>query len=134
MEEAAFDAAFTFLYSPRVGTPAADWYDESQHEIVQERFERLVEYQNELSLRSNRAMEGRIVEVLVDGESRRDPSVLSGRTHDDRLVNFGSVQKDLRGGAGDTPPLLPTAGPGDVVRVLVKKAGPFSLDGEIIRE
>jgi len=71
MEEAQFDAAFTFLYSPRVGTPAADWYEESQEEIVRKRFQRLVEYQNECSLASNKKLEGQVVEVLVDGFSRR---------------------------------------------------------------
>ena len=75
MEEAA--DAFYFPLQPARGYARRDWYDESQHEIVQERFERLVEYQNELSLRpTGRWREN--CQVLVDGESRRDPSVLSG--------------------------------------------------------
>ncbi len=127
MKEAQFDAAFTFLYSPRVGTPAAKWYDESERAIVQERFERLVEYQNELSLRSNKALERKVVEVLVDGESRRDPAILSGRTHDDRLVNF----KGLLSGSDEHETDSGAIRSGDVVNVLIERAGTFSLDGTL---
>ncbi|HHW92990.1 MAG TPA: tRNA (N6-isopentenyl adenosine(37)-C2)-methylthiotransferase MiaB [Clostridiaceae bacterium] len=132
MEEARFDAAFTFLYSPRVGTPAADWFDESQHEVVRERFMRLVEYQNECSLASNKALEGQVLDVLVDGKSRRDETILSGRTHDDRLVNFAGVlsgssacQKSWPNEVFDSARI----DRGDIVRVLIERANVNSLDG-----
>ncbi len=131
MEEAQFDAAFTFLYSPRVGTPAAEWYDESEQDVVRERFMRLVEYQNGCSLASNKAKEGKVVDVLVDGRSRRDDMILSGRTHDDRLVNFAGAlsynalcRDDSRDGINR----------GDVVRVAIERANINSLDGKMMRE
>ncbi len=136
MEEAQFDAAFTFLYSPRVGTPAADWYDESQQEIVRERFKRLVEYQNECSLASNKKLEGQVVEVLVDGISRRDETILSGRTHDDRLVNFpGLLMSNFTcQECSSNGVFVPhEVNRGDVVQVMIESAGMYSLDGRQIQ-
>lgn len=132
MEEAQFDAAFTFLYSPRVGTPAAQLYDASEQDAVQERFRRLVEYQNTCSLASNKKLEGKIVAVLVDGMSRRDDKILSGRTHDDRLVNFPGLLTD-NPSCGDHASACNTGREnvhrGDVIRVSVESAGIYSLDG-----
>lgn len=124
MEEARFDAAFTFLYSPRQGTPAARLYDAQERDLIQARFERLVDLQNRLSLESNTALVGRQVDVLIDGPSRRDPDILSGRTPDDRLVNFSaapgmSLQDDC---------LMP----GVFTRVKIEKAGSFSLEGKAL--
>ncbi|NLB50626.1 MAG: tRNA (N6-isopentenyl adenosine(37)-C2)-methylthiotransferase MiaB [Clostridiaceae bacterium] len=126
MEEARFDAAFTFLYSPRSGTPAASLYDQGDRDLVQGRFERLVELQNQISLESNRSLLGKTVEVLLDGPSRRDPRILSGRTRDDRLVNVSfddstSLQAD---GTDHVNPYV-----GSFVRVKIVKAGSFSLEG-----
>lgn len=137
MEEAQFDAAFTFLYSPRVGTPAADWYEESHEEIVRKRFQRLVEYQNECSLASNKKLEGQVVEVLVDGFSRRDETILSGRTHDDRLVNFSGLLTSSFTCQECSPNevVVPhEVNRGDVVQVLIESAGIYSLDGKLIQD
>ena len=126
MEEARFDAAFTFLYSPRSGTPAASLYDQGDRDLVQGRFERLGALQNQISLESNRSLLGKTVEVLLDGPSRRDPRILSGRTRDDRLVNVSfddstSLQAD---GTDHVNPYV-----GSFVRVKIVKAGSFSLEG-----
>ncbi len=137
MEEARFDAAFTFLYSPRAGTPAADLYDETKEEIVRERFTRLVEYQNECSLASNKTLEGKVVDVFVDGVSRRDEMILSGRTHDDRLVNFPGVlsgNNSARTLQRDGTDSLGEVNRGDVVRIMIENAGIYSLDGKLIQE
>ncbi|MGI6613314.1 MAG: tRNA (N6-isopentenyl adenosine(37)-C2)-methylthiotransferase MiaB [Fastidiosipila sp.] len=126
MEEVRFDAAFTFIYSPRSGTPAASRHQASDRPAVQERFERLVELQNRISLESNRALIGRKVEVLVDGPSRRDPEILSGRTRDDRLVNFSLDDiTSLHGKDGRHHDLLA----GSFVPVEIEEAGSFSLLG-----
>lgn len=131
MEEVRFDAAFTFIYSPRVGTPAADWFDESLQDIVRERFMRLVEYQNECSLASNKALEDKILDVLVDGKSRRDDAVLSGRTHDDRLVNFAGVLRDNASCHCDS---FAEVCRGDIVRVAIEHANVNSLDGRLVKD
>ena len=88
---ARFASAFTFQYSPRPGTPAATLPDQVPKAVVQERYERLVALQEEISWAANRALEGRVVEVLVSsGEGRKDGATrrLSGRARDGRLVHF----------------------------------------------
>ena len=126
MEELRFDAAFTFIYSPREGTPAASSYQESVHPLVQERFERLVEVQNRISLESNSALVGLTVDVLTDGPSRRDPRILSGRTRDDRLVNFSIDDMTSLQGLGTCHELSLA---GRFVPVKIERAGSFSLEG-----
>jgi tRNA-2-methylthio-N6-dimethylallyladenosine synthase len=121
MEAAQFDAAFTFIYSPRVGTPAAEMIDVNDRATIQARFERLVDLQNRLSLASNERFVGQTVTCLVDGPSRRDPAVLSARTRDSRLVNF-TVPDDR------TPPA-----PGDWVVVAIERVGAFSMEGTACR-
>jgi tRNA-2-methylthio-N6-dimethylallyladenosine synthase len=90
--EAAFDAAFTFVYSPRPGTEAAEMSDRFvPREVAARRMERLRAVVERSSLNGNRARIGRIEEVLVEGPSRRDPSRLTGRTRQNRLVHFQSA-------------------------------------------
>lgn len=129
MEQIRFDSAFTFIYSPRVGTPAADWYDSEGREEVQERFERLVKLQNEHSLQSNQKMIGQILEVLCEGESSADKEILSGRSADNRLVNF----RPLKIGEETKNPDKGSTGnsrEGEFISVLVTNAKTFSLEGE----
>lgn len=85
---AQFDSAFTFIYSPRQGTRAADMDDQVDIDIKKERLSRLTDVQKEISGRKNLLFKDRIVEVLVEGASKNDPDTLSGRTRDNRLVNF----------------------------------------------
>jgi tRNA-2-methylthio-N6-dimethylallyladenosine synthase len=121
VEASRFSSAFTFQYSPRPGTPAADLPDQLPKEVVQERYERLVALQERITLEESRAQVGRTVEVLLaegegrkDGESRR----LSGRADDNRLVHL-SLPVDLP--AADAPR------PGDLVTVAVTHAAPHHL-------
>jgi tRNA-2-methylthio-N6-dimethylallyladenosine synthase len=88
VREVEFDSAFTFIYSPREGTPAAKMKDDVPMEVKKERLLRLNALQNEISRRKNEALRGQIVEVLVEGESKKNPDVLSGRTRTNKLVNF----------------------------------------------
>ena len=88
VKEVEYDSAFTFLYSKRRGTPAADYEDQVPEEVKHERFNRLVDTLNEISLRKNAAYIGKTVQVLVDGASKKDPGTLSGRTDGFKLVDF----------------------------------------------
>jgi tRNA-2-methylthio-N6-dimethylallyladenosine synthase len=87
VDEAQFDSAFTFQYSPRPGTPAADYPDQIAPEVVRERFDRLVALQNEITFAHNQLRVGRLLEVLVEGPSKRDPAMASARSRGGRLVH-----------------------------------------------
>jgi tRNA-2-methylthio-N6-dimethylallyladenosine synthase len=124
---ARFAAAFTFQYSPRPGTPAAVLPDQVPAEVVQERYQRLVEVVNQIAWSENQHVVGRTVELMVaEGEGRKDASThrLSGRARDNRLVHFTPVDQD---GA----PV--EVGPGDMVEVGVTYAAPHPLvaDGPV---
>ncbi|PTM58898.1 tRNA (N6-isopentenyl adenosine(37)-C2)-methylthiotransferase MiaB [Desmospora activa] len=88
MKEVEYDSAFTFIYSPREGTPAAKMKDDVSMEVKKERLHRLNQLQDEISRKKNEALRGRTVEVLVEGESKKNPEILSGRTRTNKLVNF----------------------------------------------
>jgi tRNA-2-methylthio-N6-dimethylallyladenosine synthase len=110
---ARFASAFTFQYSPRPGTPAADLADQLPKPVVQERYDRLIAVQEQISAESARALVGREVEVLVNAAAgRKDERTgrVSGRARDGRLVHV----------AGQ-------AAPGDVVTAEVTYAAPHHL-------
>ena len=117
---ARFASAFTFQYSKRPGTPAADMPDQVPKAVVQERYERLIALQEEISWAAAKELVGREVEVLVsagDGRKDGDTGRISGRARDGRLVHVAG-----------------TATPGDVVTATVTYAAPHHLvaDGGII--
>ncbi len=88
IEEARFDSAFMFIFSPRPGTAAAEMTDQFvDPEVVQERFQRLVETQNRISAERNAEWVGRTVEVLSEGPSKKDPSVATTRTRGGKVVH-----------------------------------------------
>ncbi|HEY3503608.1 MAG TPA: tRNA (N6-isopentenyl adenosine(37)-C2)-methylthiotransferase MiaB [Actinocatenispora sp.] len=121
VREARFASAFTFQYSIRPGTPAATMDAQVPKAVVQERYERLVALQDEISWQENRALEGREVEVLVAvGEGRKDDATgrLSGRARDGRLVHFTGAD-GIR--------------PGDIVTTEVTYGAPHHLvaDGPV---
>ncbi|WP_189244858.1 tRNA (N6-isopentenyl adenosine(37)-C2)-methylthiotransferase MiaB [Streptosporangium pseudovulgare] len=124
-----FANAFTFQYSIRPGTPAATMDGQVPKEVVQERYERLVALQTEISWEENKKQVGRTVEVLVaEGEGRKDEAThrLSGRAPDNRLVHFTPSARD--GDAAGTPR------PGDMVAVEITYAAPHHLvaDGPML--
>jgi tRNA-2-methylthio-N6-dimethylallyladenosine synthase len=88
VEEVGYDSAFTFVYSPRAGTEAASLPDQVTHEVKIERMERLVELTQRIARQRNEQRVGRTEQVLVEGPSRTDPSVLRGRTRRNTMVNF----------------------------------------------
>ncbi|NLC76108.1 MAG: tRNA (N6-isopentenyl adenosine(37)-C2)-methylthiotransferase MiaB [Clostridia bacterium] len=83
--KAEFDTAFTFLYSPRSGTPAAKW-EQVPEEAKKERFQRLLELQNRISIAKNRQLLGQVEEVLVEGPSKTNEARLTGRTRGNKVV------------------------------------------------
>jgi len=87
VERARFDQAYTFQYSPRPGTAAAGFEEQVPKEVVQERFERLVELQERISLAHNEALVGSTVELLVEGEGRKGG--VQGRTRTNKVVHVG---------------------------------------------
>ena len=118
VREARFSIAYTFQYSKRPGTPAADLADQLPKEVVQGRYERLLELVNEIAWQENQKQIGKVVEVLVaTGEGRKDAQTnrMSGRTKDNRLVHF------------DLPADGERPRPGDLVTVEVTEAAPYHL-------
>ncbi len=86
--EARYDQAFTFLFSPRPGTAAAELTELFvDPDVAQDRYERLVALQNQVSLERNQAEVGRVVEILVEGPSRKDPEVVTARSRSNKVVH-----------------------------------------------
>src|SRR3954469_25167123 len=91
-EEVGFDGAFTFIYSPRRGTEAADFTGEFiEHEVAVERMQRLVEVVQTRARERAQRVGGRTLDVLVEGTSRHDPSRLRARTSHNKVVNFDGL-------------------------------------------
>lgn len=88
MKQLRFDSAFTFVYSKRTGTAAEKMPDQIDENVKSIRIARLVALQNEITERRNREYEGRVVEVLVEGISTRNPGHVCGRTSTSKMVNF----------------------------------------------
>jgi tRNA-2-methylthio-N6-dimethylallyladenosine synthase len=123
VQRARFSGAFTFQYSQRPGTPAAELDGQLPKAVVQERYERLVAVQEQIALEDNRHQIGRTVELLVaSGEGRKDSRTarMSGRAPDGRLVHFAPGKQQVR--------------PGDIIATVVTDAAPHHLiaDGDII--
>ena len=123
VRQARFSSAFTFQYSKRPGTPAADLADQIDPAVVKDRYGRLVDVVNEIAWEENKAQVGRTVELMVaEGEGRKDAEThrLSGRAPDNRLVHFNAAGVDVR--------------PGDVVSVEITYAAPHHLvaDGAVL--
>jgi tRNA-2-methylthio-N6-dimethylallyladenosine synthase len=120
VEAAEYDAAYTFVFSPRPGTEAAGMTDEFvPPAVAQERMARLVEVVEAGARAKHRARVGRVEEVLVDGPSKKDPARLSGRTRQHKLVHFPLPE----GGA---------VHPGDLVEVRITGSAAHWLRGEMI--
>lgn len=96
VEYVEYDSAFTFIYSPREGTPAAGFNNQIPYDVKHERFERLNEVVNKYSLEKNALLSDTTVKVLVDGASRKDDNSYSGRTDGFKLVNISSG-RDITG-------------------------------------
>ena len=117
--EVGFDASFSFVYSKRPGTPAADLPDDTPHEVKLARLQLLQRLVNDNVARISAAMVGSVQRILVEGPSRKDGNELMGRTENNRIVNFSGVPRMI----------------GRMIDVRVTQALPHSLRGEaIVRE
>jgi len=116
VEKVRYSAAFTFVYNTRSGTPAAEMPDQVPAEVKKERIMRLIELQNSISLRQNQEEVGRVLEVLVEGPSKTDPHMLTGKAKSNRTVVFPG-----------SPELK-----GRLVQVKINTAKTWNLEGEMI--
>ena len=116
VEYVKYDSAFTFIYSPREGTPAAGFSDQIPYHIKHERFERLNEVVNKYSLEKNERLSDKTVKVLIDGSSRKGDESYSGRTDGFKLVNVSSG-RDITG---------------QLVDVRITECKTFSIDGVLV--
>ncbi|HHW94696.1 MAG TPA: tRNA (N6-isopentenyl adenosine(37)-C2)-methylthiotransferase MiaB [Mogibacterium sp.] len=119
VEKVRYDSAFTFIYSPRKGTPAAKFTDRISEDVIRERFNRLIESVNRISLEKNQKYLGKEYDIIVEGLSKNDESRYAGRTDDFKLVNFTS-DKSLNEIKGET------------VKVLITDCKTFSLEGKAV--
>ena len=117
LREIRYDAAYTFLYSKRSGTPAATMEAQVEDSVKKERLHRLMEVQNEISLEKNAALKGTVQEVLAEGPSRTDEDVWTGRTGTNKIVLWRKKGQETEG---------------DIVRVRITQPQTWVLKGEIV--
>ena len=120
IDDVGFDASFSFLYSSRPGTPAAELHDDTPHELKIERLMRLQQRIEELAQVVSQSMVGTVQRVLVEGLSKKDENELAGRTDNNRIVNF-------IGGPASSARLVHS-----FVDLRITSALPHSLRGEIV--
>ncbi len=116
-EKVRYDSAFTFIYSKRRGTPAAKMENQIPEDIKHERFDRVLEVVNRISNEINSKYEGKIVEVLVEGSSKKVDEILTGKTRQNKTVNFTGGDDSLIG---------------KLVDVKITEPRSFSLNGELV--
>jgi tRNA-2-methylthio-N6-dimethylallyladenosine synthase len=116
VEEARFDSAYTFLYSKRPNTEAADLEDQVDPAVAHARFERLVELQERITLEKMQEEVGKVHEVLVEGPSKKDATRVTARTRTNKIVHVPAG--NLR--------------PGQLVQVKVSAAAPHHLEGSLV--
>lgn len=116
LREIRYDAAYTFLYSKRSGTPAATMEAQVEDSVKKERLHRLMEVQNEISLEKNVALKGTVQEVLAEGTSRTDEDVWTGRTGTNKIVLWRKKGHETEG---------------DIVRVRITQPQTWVLKGEL---
>lgn len=116
VEAARFDSAYTFLYSKRPKTEAAGFLEQVDPEVAHERFQRLVDLQERITLAKMQAEVGRVHEVLVEGPSRKDAHRVTARTRTNKIVHLDAE--------GRTP--------GELLRVRIQDAHPHHLEGSLV--
>ena len=116
IEDVGFDASFSFVYSPRPGTPAASLADDTPHEVKMRRLYRLQELINKQAGDISAGMVGSVQRVLVEKPSKKNTNELMGRTENNRIVNFAAPARLI----------------GQFVDVTISQAMPHSLRGEVV--
>ncbi|MED4601725.1 tRNA (N6-isopentenyl adenosine(37)-C2)-methylthiotransferase MiaB [Paenibacillus validus] len=118
VNEVGFDSAFTFIYSPREGTPAAAMPDDIPAEVKKQRLYRLNDALNAISKQRNELLKGQTLEVLVEGESKNNANVLAGRTRTNKLVHFEGPKELI----------------GQFVQVRITETPTFYIKGDWVQE
>ncbi|MDK2798640.1 MAG: tRNA-2-methylthio-N6-dimethylallyladenosine synthase [Clostridiales bacterium] len=118
VRQVEFDSLFTFIYSPRKGTPAEKMKDVISMEEKQANFQKLLDMQNKISLKKNQQYLGKIVEVLVEGYSKTNAEILTGRTRTGKIVNF----------PGDDSMI------GKLINIKIDNVQTWSLSGQVVKE
>ena len=116
VEKVGYDQGFTFLYSIRKGTKAAEMQNQIPHEVKQERFQRLIDSMYKIFYEKNKECLGQTLEVLVEGISKNNPDILTGRTRGYKLVHFKGGKRNI----------------GQLVNVKITGHNSFALEGEIV--
>ncbi|CAJ3321728.1 (dimethylallyl)adenosine tRNA methylthiotransferase [Burkholderia pseudomallei] len=120
VHEMSYDTSFSFIYSPRPGTPAANLADDTPRELKLKRLQHLQATIEENVARISQSMLGKVERILVEGPSRKDPNELAGRTENNRVVNFPAP-------SAAHPRLI-----GQMIDVKINHAYPHSLRGELV--
>ena len=118
VRRARFDMIYSFIYSPRVGTPAAEMPDQIPREVQNARFDRLLELQNQIALEKNEELVGKTVRVLSEGESKSDGCVFIARTEGNKIVHFTDPTGESKG---------------KFVFVKITRAEPFVMHGKLLK-
>jgi len=116
VKKVRYDSAFTFLYSKRQGTKAAQLDEQVPDEVKHERFQKLLDVLYPIFLEKNKVYQDKVVEVLVEDVSKSDKNILSGRTRTGKLVHFKGNNSLI----------------GSFVNVKIKTVKTFTLEGDII--
>lgn len=116
LSKVRFDMAFTFIYSKRTGTPAANFVAQVDENLKHRRLDELMKLQNQISLEKNLELDGKIVEVLVEGASKTDKNIFTGRTRQNKLVLFPHESEKI----------------GDIINVKINQVQTWLLKGQIM--
>ena len=119
IDDVGYDASFSFIFSPRPGTPAANLHDDTPHEVKLKRLQHLQDVLDENVRRISASRMGTVQRILVEGPSRKNPAELMGRTECNRIVNFNGGPNSQR--------LI-----GQMIDVTITEALPHSLRGEVL--
>lgn len=119
LRDIRYDMVYSFMYSKRSGTPAAEFEDQVDEEVKRVRLQELMDVQNEISLALNKPMEGQVYSIIVEGPSRKNEEVWFGRTEGNKMVLF---------------PKDPSIQPGDLVDARIDKAQTWVLYGTILKD
>ena len=119
IDDVGYDASFSFIFSPRPGTPAANLHDDTPHEVKLKRLQHLQDVLDENVRRISASRQGTVQRILVEGPSRKNPAELMGRTACNRIVNFNGGPNSQR--------LI-----GQMIDVTITEALPHSLRGKVL--
>ena len=119
IDDVGYDASFSFIFSPRPGTPAANLHDDTPHEVKLKRLQHLQDVLDENVRRISASRQGTVQRILVEGPSRKNPAELMGRTECNRIVNFNGGPNSQR--------LI-----GQMIDVTITEALPHSLRGKVL--